>query len=92
MEIKDKYAKTTSFSRALLAGLICGIIAALLNVIYDFYYRRITGFDTDKLISPFPIFIGFPLLMVITGMIFLGLVEYIKGENFFLLYYFSWLL
>ncbi len=89
MEIKDKHARTTSFSRALLAGVICGLIAALVNVIYDFVYRRIADFHIDKLISPFPIFIGFPLMMAIAGIIFWILVEYLKqGKLVFTIIFF----
>ena len=89
MEIKDKHARTTSFSRALLAGVICGLIAALVNVVYDFVYRRITDFHSDKLISPFPIFMGFPLMMAIAGIIFWILVEYLKqGKLVFTIIFF----
>jgi hypothetical protein len=90
MKIKDEHAKTTSFSRAVIAGLICGIIAALLNVIYEFFYRKITGLVGDKLISPLPIYVGFPILMIAAGVIFLGAVEFIRrGRLFFTIFFLS---
>jgi hypothetical protein len=78
MEIKDKHARTTSFSRSLIAGLVCGIIAALLNAVYDLFYRTSTGFESDKLISPVPIFFAIPALLLIAGIIFFEMVEFIK--------------
>jgi hypothetical protein len=78
MEIKDKHAKTTSFSRALMAGVVCGVIAALLNAVYDLFYRTSTGFESDKLISPVPIFFAIPVVMMVAGIIFFEMVEFIK--------------
>ena len=78
MEIKDKTAKNTSFSRSLMAGLICGIIAAVANAAYNFYYRKATGFESSGFIEPLIIFIAFPLLLIIAGIIFFEMVEYIK--------------
>ncbi len=78
MEIKDKRARNTSFSRSLIAGLICGIIAAVLNAAYNFYYRKATGFESGRFIEPLIIFIAFPLLLIIAGLIFFEMVEYVK--------------
>ncbi len=86
MKIKDRHAKESSFSRALLAGLICGIIAAVLIVIYTSQYRKITGFEGLGFIEPSIIFIGSPLLLVFAAFVFLGMVElFKKGELFFIL-------
>lgn len=78
MEIQDKKAKNTSFSRSIIAGLICGIIAAVLNAVYNYYYRSGTGFESEKLINPFAIFTAFPLVVVIAGIIFFEMVEFLK--------------
>jgi len=78
MEIKDNHAKNTSFSRSVVAGLVCGLIASLLNVVYDLIYRTSTGFESDKLISPIPIYFSTPVVLIICGVIFFEMVEYLK--------------
>lgn len=78
MQIRDVHARNTSFSRALLAGLICGLVAAVLNAVYNFYYRKATGYESDKFIEPMLIFMAMPLLLVITSFIFFEMVEFLK--------------
>src|SRR5215470_13081330 len=86
MEIKDLHAKESSFSRALLAGLICGIIAAALIAFYNFEFRKLTDFKGFGFIEPLLIFIALPLFMVIAGFVFLGMVEVWKrGELYFVI-------
>ena len=78
MQIRDVHARNTSFSRALIAGLICGLIAAVLNAAYNFYYRKATGYESDKFIEPMLIFMAMPLLFIITSFIFFEMVEFLK--------------
>ena len=86
MKIKDRHAKESSFSRALLAGIICGIASAALVVIYASVYRNMTGFRGMGFIEPSIIFVGCPLVMVLAAFIFLGMVEVWKnGEVIFVL-------
>jgi len=86
MLIKDRHAKESSFSRALLAGLICGILGAALIAFYTFEYRKITEFKGLGFLEPMVIFIAVPLLMVIAGLLFLGMVELFKnGELLYIL-------
>ena len=86
MLIKDRHAKESSFSRALLAGVICGILSAVLVSIYTYEFRKITDFKGLGFLEPNIIFVAFPLLMVIAGFIFLGMVEVFKnGEFLFIL-------
>jgi hypothetical protein len=82
MLIKDRHAKESSFSRALLAGLICGIIGAALIAFYTFEYRKITEFKGLGFLEPMVIFIAVPLLMVLAGFLFLGMVEQFKNGEF----------
>jgi len=82
MQIKDRHAKESSFSRALLAGLICGILGAALIAFYTFEYRKITEFKGLGFLEPMVIFIGVPLLMVLAGFLFLGMVEQFKNGEF----------
>lgn len=84
MLIKDRHARESSFSRALLAGLICGIVSAVLIAFYTFEFRKITDFKGLGFLEPSIIFVAFPLLMVIAGFVFLGMVEVFKnGELLF---------
>jgi len=77
-------SKNTSFSRSLLAGIVCGILAAILNLVYTVYYRKVTDFTGYKVVEPLLIFIAFPLLFVIAGFIFFEMVENIrKGRLYF---------
>lgn len=76
--------RNTSFSRSLLAGMICGILAAILNVVFTAFYRKATDFTAYKVVDPLLIFIAFPLLFVIAGFIFFEMVENItKGRLYF---------
>jgi len=76
--------KNTSFSRSLLAGIVCGTLAAILNLAYTTFYRKATDFTSFKVVEPLLIFIAFPLLFVIAGFIFFEMVENIKkGRLYF---------
>jgi len=82
MQIKDRHATESSFSRALLAGLICGILGAALIAFYTFEYRKMTEFKGLGFLEPMIIFIAVPLLMVLAGFLFLGMVEQFKNGEF----------
>lgn len=59
---------TTSFSKSVLAGLLTGVIAAFVNLIYVVVFRETSNFGGDEIIvMPLTIFIGFPILLVIAG-------------------------
>jgi len=86
MKIRDRHARESSFSRALLAGVICGIIAAVLIILYASQYRKLTGFGGLTYIEPSIIFVAGPMFMVLAGFIFLGMVEVFKnGETLFVI-------
>src|SRR5262250_646434 len=86
MQIKDRHAKESSFSRALLAGLICGILGAALIAFYTFEFRKLTEFKGMGYLEPMVIFIAVPLLMVLAGFLFLGMVEqFTNGELLYVL-------
>lgn len=69
----------TSISRSLLAGLACGIIAALLDEVYNVIFINASRYNGTVLSSPVVIFIGIPLFTVIGGAIFYEMVEYVKS-------------
>jgi hypothetical protein len=77
--------KKMSLPRALLAGVLCGIITALAVLLYTLFYRKETGFENLSIIGPVPIFVSIPLLLVIAGGIYFIMVHYIrKGEILFI--------
>ena len=67
----------TSFSRCVMAGLVCGILAGVLNAGYTYLYGKVTGF-TISVFDALLIFFGVPLLFIIAGFILYEMVEYIK--------------
>ena len=76
-----------SFSKSLLAGLLTGIIIALINVIYMIIYRESTGFATAKIIMPFSIFLGFPILLALGGTVYYLFKKRLpKGTGWFIFF------
>jgi hypothetical protein len=76
--------RNTSLSRCLMAGFACGIVAALLNVLYSYFYRHATDFDGSLLFTPLLIFVGFPILFVLISVIFYEIVDHVKkGKMWF---------
>lgn len=74
--------KLTEFSKCLLSGLFAGIIATLINLLYDFVYRDITGFQLSEIINVPSIILASTLLLVIAGLIFYVFHHYLKkGSN-----------
>lgn len=62
---------STSLSKSILAGLLSGVLAALINLIYVIIYRESTGFSGDNIfVMPLTIFIGFPILLLLGGMFY----------------------
>jgi hypothetical protein len=59
--------KISLFSKSLLAGLLSGVVAAAVNLVYSIIYRESTGFATAEIIMPLSIFIGFPILLAMFG-------------------------
>ena len=70
--------KSIKFSTALLAGVYAGIIAAIVNLIYDMGYRSIADVENFKIINPLTIFVFSILALMVAGMIFYELIHYIK--------------
>jgi len=67
----------TGFSKSLLAGLLTGILAAFLNLLYIIVYRESTNFAIDLIIMPLTIFIGYPILMVLAGVAYFLLQKHL---------------
>ena len=77
-------ATSPTFSKSILAGLLTGIIAAFLNLIYMIVYRESTEFAKDNIVMPLTIFLGFPILMVLGGMAYFLLQKHLhSGTTWF---------
>jgi hypothetical protein len=72
------HSKNTSISRSIMAGLACGIVAAVLIVTYGYFFRKATGFSGVPFFEPMVLFIACPLLFVVAGAIFFGMADSVK--------------
>lgn len=74
-------------SKSILAGLLTGVIAAFVNLIYAIIYRDVAQFDSAEIIMPLTIFIGFPILLTMAGYAYFLLKKHLKGgKNWFILF------
>jgi hypothetical protein len=75
------------FSKSLLAGLLSGVCAAVLNLVYSIIYRNATGFATAEIIMPLSIFIGFPILLAMAGCAYYLLQKHLRaGTSWFIFF------
>lgn len=75
----------TTMSKSILAGLLSGVIAALINLFFVIIYRESTGFSGDNIfVMPLTIFIGFPTLLLLGGMCYFLLQKHLQnGKSWF---------
>ena len=59
-----------TFSKALLAGTLTGIIATMINVIYEVIFRSITNYEPAAWFNFFSITFASVLVLMLTGMFF----------------------
>ncbi|MEO5947846.1 MAG: hypothetical protein ABIP79_13590 [Chitinophagaceae bacterium] len=64
--------------KPLMAGLMAGIIATVLNIFYDVMYRSATGFSLSDIINVSSIIFGTVLALLIAGSIFALLERYTR--------------
>ena len=72
------HSKNTSISRALLAGLACGIAAALLSGGYTYFYRKATDYSGSFYFEPLLLFFGFPVLFLIAALVYFEMTDVLK--------------
>jgi hypothetical protein len=72
-----------------MAGFFTGIIAAGVNIVFVLIYRSITASNAYNFyISPLFIFIGIPLILVLSGILLFALVRYLrKGLAWFITFF-----
>jgi hypothetical protein len=79
------FISSPTFPKSLLAGLLVGIITALLNLAYMIVYRESTNFATELIVMPLTIFIGYPILMVLAGSAYFLLQKHLhRGATWFM--------
>lgn len=70
-------ANAYSVGRSVMAGFFTGILAAITDCVFVFFYRSGTGVSAyDYVISPLFIFVGIPILLALFGLIFFFLNRY----------------
>lgn len=78
-----------SFVRSVMAGFFTGIIVAIINLLFVYFYRSGTGVDAYQfIISPLFIIIGFPILLTLSGILFFCLNWYLsKGDTWYSIFF-----
>lgn len=64
--------------KPIMAGLFTGIIATLLNMIFDVFYRQATGFELSAIINVASIIFGTLLILLFAGALFALLDRFIN--------------
>jgi hypothetical protein len=64
--------------KPLMAGLLTGIIATLLNIFYEVVYRDVTGFSLSEIINVSTIIFATVLALLIAGTIFAVIDRYTR--------------
>jgi len=77
IEISNDPADTRIY-RPVMAGVMAGIIATLLNLIYDQTYRGSTGFSLSPLINVASIIFGTMLILTIIGFLYALMDQFLK--------------
>ena len=69
---------TNSFNRCAIASLFAGLIAAVANLLFVTIYRSSTRVNAyEEIISPVPIGIGFPIILLVAGVIYYVMSHYL---------------
>lgn len=81
--MKNKLRKT-SLSRIMVAGLFCGVAAAIIANVYFFFYTGLTDMESTLFFNPIIILISIPLTTVVASLIYYMIVNFFnKSEAFF---------
>ena len=68
----------TEFSKSLLAGVFAGIIATVVSLVFNIYFRGVTEFSLSEIINVTTIIFILTLLVTIAGLIFYLFHHYLK--------------
>ncbi|HTD93292.1 MAG TPA: hypothetical protein VK644_05755 [Chitinophagaceae bacterium] len=67
--------------KPIMAGLFTGIVATVLNIFYDIFYRGSTGFQLTPLINVATIIFGTLLVLLVAGSIYAILARFVRQVN-----------
>ncbi len=71
----------TRLSKSLLTGVFAGIIATLVNLAYDYFYRDFAKFYPSEIINVSSIIFATMILFTLAGLIYFFLSKYGKYGN-----------
>lgn len=74
----DYEYKTTEFSRSLLAGVFAGILACVLALVYNAFFRRFINFSMSEIVNVSTIIFSSILMVTIAGIVFYYFHHYMK--------------
>lgn len=78
----DTEIETSSFYKSLMAGLFAGIIITIANLIFNFIYRSVTGFNPSQIVNVTSIIFVSLILSVLAGILYYLVVPYAKKSKF----------
>ncbi len=82
----DHAYKQTHLSKSILAGVFAGITATLANLVYDFFFRKITEFEPSQLINVATIIFATMLFFTVAGFLYFITSKFIrKGDWFYII-------
>jgi hypothetical protein len=67
--------------KPIMAGLVTGIVATVLNIFYDIFYRGSTRYEPSQLINVATIIFGTLLILVVAGSIYAIIGRYVRQVN-----------
>jgi hypothetical protein len=71
----------TRLSKTLLTGVFAGIIATLVNLVFDYFYRDFVKFYPSEFINVSSIIFATMLLFTVAGIIYFLLSKFIRHGN-----------
>ena len=71
-----------SFSKALLAGALTGLVAAVVNIVFDIIFRGITRYLPAEEFNFFSITFASMIVLVLMGLLFFVINKYLTATVF----------
>ena len=71
-----------SFYKSLMAGLFAGIVLTIANLIFNFIYRSVTGFNPSQIVNVTSIIFVSLILSVLAGILYYLIVPYAHKSRF----------
>lgn len=71
-----------AFSKALLSGALTGIVAAVINIVYDVIFRSITRYMPAEEFNFFSITLASMIVLTLLGIMFFLFIRYLNASAF----------